>query len=509
MKRSSEIDAIVSWLGKNFPQADLFSDSREMAAAENEAVFIAYAASPEERQRHIENAIANGAVAIVFEENDFSRDSALTVPHMGVKDLKMQAGHLAGSYYGEPSKRMFVAAITGTNGKTSCSHWIAAALSRQGRKMAAIGTLGIVIFEEGQAKSTTEMTLTTPEPVMLQRELARLAGEGVTGIAIEASSIGIEEGRMNGLDLDVALFTNLTRDHLDYHHDMASYEASKRKLFDWPGLKHAVISLDDETGWKWAKEISAELPVLGFTTKGKKLDGVPVLSASDIRSRKSGSQFYVEGFAGQSAERNRIVTALVGEFNVSNTLGVLGVLQTQGLQYKAASAALSELLPPPGRMQPLGGQNAPLVVIDYAHTPDALEKGLEALKTVAKERKGELWCVFGCGGNRDRGKRPEMGRVAELADRIIVTSDNPRDEDPQQIIDDILAGMSTPARSIEDRASAILQAVKQASADDVIFLAGKGHETWQEIRGARHRFIDAEHVELALRAFRAIKGDRP
>ena len=507
MKQASQIASAADWLRKNWPQADLYSDSREIGNKAGQAVFFAYAADPAERQRHIENAVENGAAAIVYEKNGFSWDTRLKVRKKGVKDLKMLAGPIAGAHYGFPSKHLFVVAITGTNGKTSCSHWIAAALSRFRPKIAAAGTLGIVAFEDGQAAPAREMLLTTPEPLMLQRELAHLVKEGFTGVALEASSIGIEEGRINGLDIDVALFTNFTHDHLDYHHDMASYEASKRKLFDWPTLKHAVINLDDETGRKWAAELKTKLPLTGFSINGETLAGVNVLNASDIKTRTSGAQFYVEGIEGEELERKRIKTALVGEFNVSNTLAVLGTLLSAGVDYKAASAALAELAPPPGRMQPLGGNSAPLVVIDYAHTPDALEKGLKALKTVAKERKGTLWCVFGCGGNRDRAKRAEMGRVSELADRIIITSDNPRDEEPQKIIEDIRAGMTAPAQTIEDRASAILQTVKQASMEDVIFLAGKGHETYQEIRGARHRFVDAEHVALALRAFKAIKGE--
>ena len=509
MKEASEIKRIRDWLGKICPQADLCSDSREMGQTQkNGAAFLAWAEDPAQRQKHIESAVKNGAVAVVYEKDGFKWDTRLKVPHKGVKNLKELAGHIAGAHYGYPSRQLFVVAITGTNGKTSCSHWIAALLSRFKTKMAAIGTLGIVTFEDGQATLTREMGLTTPEPVMLQRELAHLVDEGFSGVALEASSIGIEEGRINGLDIDVALFTNLTHDHLDYHLDMASYEASKRKLFDWPKLKHGVINIDDATGRKWADELKDTLSLTAFSTNGERFDGVSVLSASELRTHKNGSQFYLESADGQS-ERKRVRTDLVGEFNVSNTLGVLGVLLAAGIGYREASAALNGLVPPPGRMQPLGGHNAPLVVIDYAHTPDALEKGLKALKTVAKERKGTLWCVFGCGGNRDKGKRPEMGRVSELADRIIVTSDNPRDEDPKKIIEDIRAGMGKEAQTIEDRASAILQTVKQASMEDVIFLAGKGHETYQEIRGARHPFVDAEHVALALRAFKAIRGDTP
>lgn len=501
MMHAPQIRSVSEWLAGTFPHGDLFSDSREIAEAGKDAVFFAYPGDSADGRRYIAHAIENGARAVVYEESGFEWKAEWKIPHLPVKGLKELAGPIADVYYGSPSASMYVVAVTGTNGKTSCTQWIGSALSRFGDKAAVIGTLGIIVFEKGEAGEAEVTGYTTPDQIQLQRKLASLRENGIAAVAIEASSIGIEEGRLNGLNIDTVLYTNFTRDHLDYHKDMVTYEAAKRKLFDWPGLRYVVMNLDDAKGREWASAVGGKLEVLGYTIQDEKPENMPVLTATEIKVRQNGTVFLVNAPQGHS----RIQTHLVGNFNVSNVLGVLGVLLIHGAQWKSAVSAIAALTPPPGRMQPLGGQNAPLIVIDYAHTPDALEKGLEALRTVARDRKGELWCVFGCGGDRDRGKRKDMGQVAEMADHVIVTSDNPRSEAPQQIIDDIVAGMARPALTIEDRASAILQAVKQASANDVIFLAGKGHETYQEVKGAKHPFIDAEHAALALATFEAMK----
>ncbi|MCM1128656.1 MAG: UDP-N-acetylmuramoyl-L-alanyl-D-glutamate--2,6-diaminopimelate ligase [Alistipes senegalensis] len=496
-----QVASVVKWLGRVCPAGDLFSDSREIAGAAKAPVFLAYPAGTADGRQYIAQAIEQGARAVVYEADGFAWNPEWEVPHQAVAGLRDLAGFIADAYYGHPSASLFVAAVTGTNGKTSCAQWVGSALSRMGKKTAVIGTLGVTLFEKGESKAAGITGYTTPEQIQLQRRLAALVKEGVSCLAIEASSIGIEEGRLNGLAVDVALYTNLSRDHLDYHKDMAAYKAAKRKLFDWPGLKHAVMNLDDACGQEWAKALQGKLPVLGYAVGQGEAAGIPVLRALEVQSRLGGTGFVAVGPEG----RSRIQTRLVGCFNVSNMLGVLGVLLLYGAGWKAAVAAVAGLQPPPGRMQALGGQDAPLVVIDYAHTPDALEKGLDALRPVAADRKGALWCVFGCGGDRDRGKRKEMGRIAEKADYVIVTSDNPRNERPLNIIGEIEAGMTRPHQVIEDRASAILQAVKQASSHDVIFLAGKGHEVYQEIGGMKYPFVDAEHAALALGAFDAMK----
>jgi UDP-N-acetylmuramoyl-L-alanyl-D-glutamate--2,6-diaminopimelate ligase len=309
------------------------------------------------------------------------------------------------------------------------------------------------------------------------------------------------------MHFDVAVFTNLTRDHLDYHGDMASYEAAKLKLFAWPGLKAAVVNLDDAAGVRIAMHLRTHSPhvaVTGYTLRTEAdqpaIDGVAVLRASNLRSRPNGTEFQLATPSGSALARTR----LVGHFNASNALAVLGALLAKGIELRAALDAIETLQPAPGRMQQLGGQDAPMVVIDYAHTPDALDKTVEALRAVARERGGQLWCVFGCGGDRDPGKRPQMGRIAQAADQVVITSDNPRSEEPRAIIAQIEAGLdrALPARvqAIEDRASAILAAVKQAGKQDVILLAGKGHEPYQEIKGRKLPFSDADHAALALTA---------
>jgi UDP-N-acetylmuramoyl-L-alanyl-D-glutamate--2,6-diaminopimelate ligase len=310
------------------------------------------------------------------------------------------------------------------------------------------------------------------------------------------------------MHFDVAVFTNLTRDHLDYHGDMASYEAAKLKLFDWPGLKHAVVNLDDAAGLRIVAHLRARRPevqVTGYTLRDEfeqpALAGVAILRATGLRGRPAGTEFHLDAPGGGAHARTR----LVGHFNVSNVLAVLGTLLARGIPLRAALDAVESLAPAPGRMQQIGGQDAPMVVIDYAHTPDALEKTLAALRQVAHERGGQLWCVFGCGGDRDPGKRPQMGAIAQLADHVLVTSDNPRSEEPRAIIEQIAAGMDPhhPAstyQAIEDRAAAILSAVKHAAKPDVILLAGKGHEPYQEIKGRKMPFSDADHAALALSA---------
>lgn len=305
------------------------------------------------------------------------------------------------------------------------------------------------------------------------------------------------------MHFDVAIFTNLTRDHLDFHGDMESYEAAKVKLFEWEGLNNAVVNLDDPAGLRLVAHLRrnfAQLPVTGYTLKDEAgqpaIDGVAILRAANMRSRHAGTEFAVDTPAGTAS----LKTQLVGHFNVSNALAVLGALLARGTPLKAAVEAIEALQPAPGRMQQIGGQDAPMVVIDYAHTPDALEKTLQALRQVAQERGGELWCVFGCGGDRDPGKRPQMGAVAQAADHILVTSDNPRSEEPANIIAQVVAGIEKEYQAVEDRATAILLAVKNAGKQDVILLAGKGHEPYQEIKGKKLPFSDADHASLALTA---------
>lgn len=498
----------LSWLQAEAPTVQLSSDSRAIASGD---VFFAYPGYAADGRNYIGNAIERGAKAVIYEADGFAWNDAWNVPHLAVQGLKMLAGPLANAYYAQPDAAMFAVAVTGTNGKTSCSQWLGKALSGLGQPTAVIGTLGIGLYRRGAHGGFSNTGYTTPDAVLLQRHLARLRDAGATALAIEASSIGLEQGRLNGMHVDVALFTNFTRDHLDYHGDMAAYEAAKRMLFDWPGLRHAVINLDDDMGLRLIehmKKTNPQLHVIGYTANDIAVQGVESLRASEIRTSHGGTTFRLDSLFGAA----QIKTQLVGKFNVSNVLGIFGVLLAKGVDFKAAVAAVETLTAVPGRMQQLGGQEAPLVVIDYAHTPDALEKTLATLRQVAQQRSGALWCVFGCGGDRDPGKRPQMGKVAQAADHIIVTSDNPRSEDPAKILAQIVEGIDSARLAkdalhvIEDRAAAILWAMRHAGKNDVVLLAGKGHEPYQEIKGKKLPFLDADHAALALAARATMKG---
>ena len=503
------IVALVDWLRTLAPAAQMASDSRLLGPGD---VFLAYPGDSADGRDYIRAAVQRGASAVLFDDGGgFEWDAALDVPHRAVAGLKQLAGPIANAWHDAPDAQMLVVAVTGTNGKTSCSQWLGRALSKQGQPTLVVGTLGTGIYRNGMAGSFSETGYTTPDAVLLQRRLAQARASGARALAIEASSIGLDQGRLNGLHVDVALFTNFTRDHLDYHGDMAAYEAAKQRLFGWPGLRHAVINLDDAMGRRlvaYLREHSPDIGVTAYSIADADAGDLPVLHASDIRSSNSGTVFQLATPEGAMQVR----TQLVGQFNVSNVLGIAGVLMARGASLRTAVELLEALQPVPGRMQQLGGQEAPLVVIDYAHTPDALVKTLATLREVAQQRHGALWCVFGCGGERDPGKRPQMGAAAAAADHVVVTSDNPRGEDPAGIIEQIIEGMkisnamhSTP-HVIEDRAAAILYAVKHAARADVVLLAGKGHETYQEIRGRKLPFQDADHAALSLAARVTMKG---
>ncbi|MBK4733553.1 UDP-N-acetylmuramoyl-L-alanyl-D-glutamate--2,6-diaminopimelate ligase [Noviherbaspirillum pedocola] len=500
---------LLTWLRTLAPNAQLSSDSRSLAAGD---VFLAYPGDDADGRDYIDAAIARGAAAVIHESGDgYAWKGESEFAHRGVSDLKMLAGDIASGWYGKPDEGMFVVAVTGTNGKTSCSQWLGRVLSRSNGPTLVVGTLGTGTYRNGSAGSFQATGYTTPDAVLLQRRLAQAKTAGARSVAIEASSIGLHQGRLNGMHFDAALFTNFTRDHLDYHGDMESYEAAKRALFDWPGLRHAVINLDDAMGARLVshlRETRPDVTVIGYSSAGATAEGVMTLQATDIRFGNVGTVFQLMTPQGTAAVRSQ----LVGSFNVSNALGVAGVLHARGATFKSIVEALESLPPVPGRMQQLGGQEAPLVVIDYAHTPDALEKVIAALREVAQQRHGKLWCVFGCGGDRDPGKRPQMGAAATAADHVIVTSDNPRSEHPADIIEQIVEGMKIrqvmqgAPHVIEDRAAAILYAIKHAARADVVLLAGKGHETYQEIKGRKLPFLDADHAALSLAARVTMKG---
>jgi UDP-N-acetylmuramoyl-L-alanyl-D-glutamate--2,6-diaminopimelate ligase len=497
---------ICNWIKQAAPNGQLASDSRRIQRGD---VFFAYPGDAGDGRDYIGAAITAGAVAVVYDDTGYAWNPAHAVPQLAVAGLKQQAGPIAHAYYGMPDSGMFTVGVTGTNGKTSCAVWTGQALAKLGETTAVIGTLGVGMFRARGEVEFDETGYTTPDAVLLARKLDDVRRDGASALAIEVSSIGLDQGRIAGMHVDVAIFTNLTRDHLDYHGDMQQYEAAKTKLFDWPGLKHAVLNLDDPMGPRLVQHIKAikgtKPVIIGYTLADSKaqpdLPGVSMLRASALRSRNLGTEFNLDSSFGHAHVR----TQLVGPFNVSNALAVLAALLARGVAFRTAIDAIESLLPAPGRMQQIGGQDAPMVVIDYAHTPDALEKTLQALRSVATDRGGHLWCVFGCGGDRDPGKRPQMGKISQLAEHVLVTSDNPRSEDPASIIAQIVAGMDaqhpqSEFMTVEDRAAAILSAVRHAGKTDVILLAGKGHEPYQEIKGRKMPFSDAEHAQLALSA---------
>lgn len=505
------VQEIVTWLqaavstgSSGAAMANLTANSRQVQPGD---IFFAYPGDRVDGRRYISDAIVQGAAAVVFEASGFAWNDQDDLPHCAVTDLKHCAGWIANAYYCKPDRDMFSVAVTGTNGKTSCSYWLGMALSRlqaDAAPTAVIGTLGVGLFQDGKPQAFDVTGYTTPDAVLLQRKLADLRAARAAVLALEASSIGLDQGRLNGLHVDVALLTNFTRDHLDYHGDMMAYEAAKKRLFDMPGLRHAVINLDDPMGQRLLPYVQAkQLSVLGYTLDDNVIDAVPLLRASAIRSTHTGTSFHIDSPFG----RGQMKTQLVGRFNVSNVLGVLGVMLAKGIGWDAALGAIATLTPVPGRMQQFGGQEVPLIVIDYAHTPDALEQTLSALQQVALQRGGQLWCVFGCGGERDSGKRAQMGAVSELADHVLLTSDNPRSEDPTLIIAQIQSGMTRLKPHVMlDRAAAILWAARHAVKQDVVLLAGKGHETYQEIGSKKYPFRDADHVALALAARATMMG---
>ncbi|MBU9544549.1 UDP-N-acetylmuramoyl-L-alanyl-D-glutamate--2,6-diaminopimelate ligase [Burkholderia multivorans] len=496
-----QIAAALAWLRQHVaPAAQLHADTRSLRAGD---VFIAYAVDGADNRAFIADALARGAAAVLYQPEGLAATPNAPVA-LAVPALDQLAGEIASGWYGDPSDGLLAIGVTGTNGKTSCTQWIAAALTALHQPCAIIGTLG-----SGMPGHLVPTGFTTPDAPQLQRSLAQLRDGGAQAVAMEVSSHALHQGRVNGTAFDIAVFTNLTQDHLDYHRTFEAYEAAKAKLFAWRALRAAVVNRDDAAGRRLLEKLAGRVRTIayGIGDAQQAPDADRELVALDVRATATGTAFRLRSSWGDAD----IEVGTLGTFNVSNLLAVLGALLAADVPFDAALAEIARLEPVNGRMQRLGGRlqnDEPLVVIDYAHTPDALEKTLDALRPIAVARGGRLVCMFGCGGDRDATKRPLMGAIAErLADDVVVTSDNPRSEDPQAIIDQIVAGMTAPdrARRIEDRASAILQAVRGAAREDVVVLAGKGHEATQEIMGKKRAFSDQDHARLALAA-RATHG---
>jgi UDP-N-acetylmuramoyl-L-alanyl-D-glutamate--2,6-diaminopimelate ligase len=455
--------------------------------------FLAWPGTAVDARAHVAAALAAGAAACLVELEGvqaFAFSDARVATYQG---LKADSGRVADVWFDQPSQRLAVLAVTGTNGKTSSTWWLAQALSQlappDAMPCGVVGTLGV-----GVPPHLVSTGLTTPDPVALQAAFADFVRQGLQACAIEASSIGIEEQRLAGTRIHTAVLTNVTQDHLDYHGDMAVYWQAKARLFAWPQLRAAVINVDDPYGAELAEQLSASaldlwtLSIIpGVTNRAR-------LQAQDIRYEVQGVAFTVV----EGQQQLPLATQLIGAYNVSNVLGVIAAMRTLGVSLADAVQACAHLAPVPGRMECVSVAGRPLVAVDYAHTPDALAKALDALRPLVQARGGKLWCVFGCGGNRDSAKRPLMGAMAGAhADRVVVTSDNPRGEAMDAIISQILLGLTGVAGvQVEpDRARAIAQTLAQASPADVVLLAGKGHEDYQEIGGKRLPFSDIEQVK--------------
>jgi UDP-N-acetylmuramoyl-L-alanyl-D-glutamate--2,6-diaminopimelate ligase len=464
----------------------LVMDSREVKPGD---AFVAIAGFGAHGLKFVDQARAQGAVAILFEP-PAPVDLPAPPDAIAVPNLRARLGELADRFHGRVTEAMTMVGVTGTNGKTSTVQLLAQAWTLRGIRCGTIGTLGMGLY--GQAQPTG---FTTPLVLKLHDLLAQLHQQGARAVAMEVSSHALDQGRADGVHFDVAVFTNLTRDHLDYHGNMETYGAAKARLFAWPGLKAAVVNLDDDYGRRLHAQVPASVKPFGVSSRAA---AGATLRAEALRLDSAGIAFELvagsEGFAVRSP--------LLGRFNVDNLLAVAGALHALGDPVAQIASTLSQLQPIHGRMNRLGGDGIkPLVVIDYAHTPDALEQALKSLRAHAQAR---LICVFGCGGERDRGKRPQMAAIAEAnADFVIVTDDNPRAEDGDQIVADILAGF-THADSIvvqRDRAAAIARAIGEATPDDILLIAGKGHEPYQEINGVQHPFDDTQIARHRLEVY--------
>ena len=493
----AEAAHVAQWLHSVMPAgAALTADSRSVKKGD---AFFAYPGASHDGRAFIQAAINAGASAIVLDDSlsDLpSADSLLggLASSKSVNQLKQKAGAIASAFLGSPSSQLDVIAFTGTSGKTSCSTWYSELSRHLGKPCAVIGTRGA-----GLPDALQPFGLTTPEAINLQGFFRGFVDTKIASVAIEASSIALNEGRLNGTTIRTAVFTNLSLDHLDYHCSMHAYGEAKAALFAWRSLSHVVINIDDPAAEQMLGAVQEQVQKILISTTPIHMpqSNTKRLYATNIIFRGNGVSLTIDGDFGTCNASFQIA----GLFNISNYLSVAACALVRGYTLDQVVAGLSVLKPVEGRMQTVGGDHQLLAVIDYAHKPDALEKVLEALRLQASDRGGKLWCVFGCGGNRDKAKRPQMGAIAQrLADNVVVTSDNPRSETPSDIIDQIVVGMRlAPAVVIEaDRKTAITWAIDHAAQDDVVLIAGKGDEAYQEINGVQHPFSDFGLVSALL-----------
>jgi UDP-N-acetylmuramoyl-L-alanyl-D-glutamate--2,6-diaminopimelate ligase len=478
-------------VGEDCTVAGVALDSRQVRPG---YLFLACRGLMQRGHDFIAAAVAQGASAVAYEvmegEAAFVSAQVGDVPLLAVPDLSRQAGLIAERFYGYPSRDLLVVGITGTNGKTSCGQFLAHALNSNDHPCGIIGTLGNGLV--GQLHAGTH---TTPDAISVHRLLAELRDAGARSVAMEVSSHALDQGRVAGVTFGVALFTNLSRDHLDYHGDMATYAAAKQRLFHAADLRYAIVNGDDIFGREILANLRPGVTAVSYGLGGAVAANLPHVHGVIEQQSRSGLTLAVRSAWGDG----RLQVPLFGRFNASNLLAVVATLLVTGMPVAEALQRLDGVRPVTGRMECFGGiGRQPLVVVDYAHTPDALEQALTALR---EHCRGKLWCVFGCGGDRDRGKRAMMGEVAvRVADKVIVTDDNPRSEDPAQITTDILAGVgdATAVEVLHDRRAAIVAAINQAGGDDVVLVAGKGHETTQHIGARKLPFCDQDEVRRHL-----------
>ncbi|MBL0474064.1 UDP-N-acetylmuramoyl-L-alanyl-D-glutamate--2,6-diaminopimelate ligase [Aeromonas veronii] len=484
---SRALDALLRPFGiqaQALTLTDIQLDSRRVVPG---SLFVAIRGHQVDGRRFIEQAVAQGATAVVFEEDGEFIPPSTPVPCIGMRDLPAHLSALAGYFYDQPAQKLDLVGITGTNGKSTTALLVANWRTLLGGKAGVMGTIGNGLFG-----NLSEAENTTGSAVQVQANLAALQAQGADLVAMEVSSHGLVQHRVAALPFAAAVFTNLSRDHLDYHGTMEAYGAAKEQLLQLVDESNAVINRDDELGAKWLKKYPA---AVAFSVDG------PIEHHSGRQLTAQQLDFHQQGFRAQinSSWGNGVLSApLLGRFNVSNVLAAMGVMLVLGYDFNELLATAPQLQPVTGRMECFGGGDTPLAVVDYAHTPDALEKALQALRVHCT---GQLWCLVGCGGDRDRGKRPMMAAMAEqYADRVILTDDNPRTEEPARIMADMVAGLRDPAAvQVEhDRVNAIALAIGQASKQDIILVAGKGHEDYQIIGTDKRHYSDRETVAAAL-----------
>ena len=473
--------SVLKKIGNHF--SDISNDSRH---TKKNSLFLAYPGMHHDGRDYIEAAIKKGAKAILYEKKNFVWKKSWNTNNFPVKDLKNKEGEIANIFFKEPSKQLLAIGITGTNGKTSCAYWMAEIQNLMGKKTGVIGTLG---FGYKKLKSHA---YTTPDAISSHRILKQFKDKKMKSVVMEVSSHALSQGRVNGILFDVAVFTNLTRDHLDYHLNFKNYFNEKKKLFYFPSIKVAVINIDDLYGKKLKTLLTKnKTKVLSYGIKSGDI------RATDIAYSNSSTSFRIA----YKKQIYQVEAPVVGEFNVYNLLAVIASLIASGYSIQKIVKQISLISQVPGRMERLGSKNTPKIFVDYAHTPDALKKVLETLK---KQTDGNLICIFGCGGDRDTGKRKDMAQVAsKIADINFITSDNPRNENPENIINEISKYMKGSYCIELDRDKAIDKAIKHAKKNDVILIAGKGHETYQEIKGVRYPFSDQKYARKALKAYKA------